>query len=89
VFNALARKPAGEQWKEQEINPNRNDYHANLGLLYLKTGRHEDVMKEFERALSLNPGSSNARKGLSRLPAGQGGIVVGFFLYSSLTNYRK
>lgn len=52
------------------LNPENSDYHANLGLVLLRAERQEDAMKEFERALSLDPGNSRAQKGLSRLLAG-------------------
>jgi len=56
--------------KALKLDPDHTDYHANLGLLLLISGRTEEAMKEFERSLSLDPSNRKAQKGLSRILGG-------------------
>jgi Flp pilus assembly protein TadD len=47
-----------------KLEPSNADYHANLGLIYLKAGARERANGSFEKALRIDPGNEKARKGL-------------------------
>lgn len=50
-----------------ELEPSNSGYHTNLGMLYLKTGKKDRAGRQFEKALSLDPGNQRARKALTSL----------------------
>lgn len=53
--------------KALELSPGNSDYHANMGLIYLKLERLEEAREKFEKALSLDISNAKAQKGLSRV----------------------
>jgi predicted negative regulator of RcsB-dependent stress response len=46
------------------LEPTNADYHANLGLIYLKAAEKKKARSSFEKALRIDPGNEKARKGL-------------------------
>jgi tetratricopeptide (TPR) repeat protein len=53
--------------RARKLEPENDEYIANLGLLYLRAGRTADARAQFEKALGLNPVNAKARKGLSKI----------------------
>jgi Domain of unknown function (DUF4388)/DnaJ domain/Tetratricopeptide repeat len=46
------------------LEPFNADYHANLGLIYLKAGAKKRAGHSFEEALKIDPGNEKAKKGI-------------------------
>ncbi|MEJ2696435.1 MAG: DUF4388 domain-containing protein [Candidatus Sulfobium sp.] len=46
------------------LEPSNADYHANLGLIYLKAGTREKAGSSFQEALRIDPRNEKAKKGL-------------------------
>lgn len=57
----------GEQWLRFsiEIEPNRGEFHANLGNLLRKRGKHAAAEVAYRKALELLPAHRPARRGLA------------------------
>ena len=47
-----------------KLEPFNADYHANLGLIYLKAGARKRARTSFEKALKIDPRNEKANKGL-------------------------
>lgn len=58
----------GEQWLRFsiEIEPDRGEFHANLGNLLRKSARYADAESAYRRALQLLPHHRAARRGLAQ-----------------------
>jgi Flp pilus assembly protein TadD len=50
-----------------KLEPSNADYHANLGLIYLKAGARKRARGSFEKALRIDPGNEKAKKGLIQI----------------------
>jgi Flp pilus assembly protein TadD len=46
--------------EELEMNPKYAEAHYNLGVVMRETGRSDEAVREWERALDANPGYVNA-----------------------------
>jgi len=69
---ALLQRPRREAEAEEamleaiRLEPDNADHHANLGLLYQKTGIKDKAKEAFEAALKLDPENKKAVKGLKK-----------------------
>ena len=62
--------------KAININPNDTAAHNNLGLIYLKSGKHKEAIKHYMKALKLQPNDAMAYYSLG-------------FTYYSLGKYKE
>ncbi len=69
---ALLQRPRREAEAEEamlealRLEPKNADHHANLGLLYQKTGIKDKAKESFEAALKIDPENKKALKGLKK-----------------------
>lgn len=69
---ALLQRPRREAEAEEvmleavRLEPKNADHHANLGLLYQKSGIKDKARESFEAALKLDPENKKALKGLKK-----------------------
>ena len=47
--------------KALEINPNITEAHNDLGVIFAQKGQMDDAIAQFQEAVRLNPGDSNAQ----------------------------
>jgi len=63
--------PAAIEHYQEAIRLNKRfvEAHVNLGSVFVKTERYDDAMREFRRALKIDPGFRPARQNLDRVEA--------------------
>ena len=49
------------------IDPNQDEAHRNLGILFMKTGRLKEAVREFQIASDLAPDNTTLRESLEML----------------------
>ena len=83
VRNTVWKNESHFWLKTVEASPLSVFAHSNLGLVYVEDGQYSQAIKEFRKALSLNPGAENVYANLGAVYVLQG------FYHKAIDAYEK